>query len=161
MHQGDIKLKSGGFLTRVEWKKITSPCASTLISQDKPLPDSFTYETKLKSPRAGHHSHGPCCFCLLGIFPGVQYFWGVGLARKVSPCKHVLFIQPVTCLVFCLMFLQKTGMCVCVCLVAILVCLSAFPPLTCSSSLALSRSLILILMCLCDFVHVFVWVFHP
>lgn len=62
----------------------------------QPSARQLHYETKLKSTRAGHHSLWPCCWCLLGVFPGVQYFLGVGLAREGSPRKHVLFIQPVT-----------------------------------------------------------------
>lgn len=69
----------------------------------------------------------------------------------------------VACFGFCLMFLLKTGMCVCVCLVPILACLSAVPPLYCSLPVSLCID-----MCVCvrtrewiKSVHVFVWVFHP
>lgn len=63
----------------------------------------------------------------------------------------------VACFGFCLMFLLKTILCVCVCLVATLVWVSAVPPL--SASLYIDTC-----MCVCcvnKSVHVFVWVSHP
>lgn len=150
----------GGFLTRAGWKGRTSPCASALITQHKPPPDSFTYETKLKSPGAGHHSHGPCCLCASWeylLVYNISEEWGS--PERCRPGN--MFYSSSLSLVwfFCLMFLQKTGMCVC--LVAILVRLSTFPPLTRPSSLYPSLSLslsALILPCLCVWVRACVWV---
>lgn len=68
----------------------------------------------------------------------------------------------VACFGFCLMFLLKSGMCVCVCLAAILVCLSAVPPLSCSLSVSLwIDTYVYVCVCVNKSVHVFVWEFHP
>lgn len=146
--------------------RITCPIlpSSTLNGQDKSLPDSFTYETKPKSTGTGHHSHGSCCWCLLGIFPAVQYFWGVGLAREGSPWKHVLFIQPVTRggLFWFLFNVSSEDRHVRVRVLSCYFGVSVYS----SSSLLLSVCFSLhwyvyVCVCLNKSVHVFVWVFHP
>lgn len=87
---------------------------------------------------------GNICWCTIFLRSG---------ARQRGVALETCFIHPAChSFGFCLMFLQKTGMCVC--LVAILVRLSTFPPLTRPSSLypSLSFSLslsALILPCLC------------
>lgn len=83
--------------------------------------------------------------------------------KKGRPASMFYSSSPslvVACFVLCLMFLLKTGVCLRKCLVAILVCLSAFPALSCNFSSSLYFDAC-VFVCVNGSVHVFVWVFHP
>lgn len=96
---------------------------------------------------------------IIHVGPVARAFWGYFLVYNISEewdlpergRPESMFYSSslslvVACFGFCLMFLLKTSICVCVrsCLVAILLCLSPFPALLYSFVLSA-----LILMCLC------------
>lgn len=130
-------------------------------SQGKAPTNSFTYQSKAQL--VIRHMH-PVALATWDYFlvENISEEWD--LPRKVSLPKNMFYSSSVplgvACFGICLMFLLKTNMCVCVLLLFWCFCLHFCLPRFLSLPLSPSP-LSFPPQCVNEFVHVFVWVFHP